>query len=410
MCGAKIDAMRRLWLVGLGFLLIGCGGSAPKHIGLPGATDGARGELISFTLLRDYGEASMDTVLTDIEDKSGYDLSVTSDVSLYKVTYWTIDVNEKPVRASGAVAIPDTPTNPALVSYQHSTATLKSNVPSGNNDEAWAVLAVFAATGNYVVSMPDYLGLGDGEGLHPYMHAATEASASLDMIRAARTLCNKQGVTLTNKLFVHGYSQGGHATMALAREIENMNSPEFTMTAAAPGAGPYDLTGVELPFALNQPGPDTNTFLAYIVLAYRNIYGILSDLSLVFISPWDQNVPPLFDGKKDITDIADDLPSSPALLFTAGFIHDISNNIGVPFRDKLQQNNVWQWIPKTKMKLFHAKSDNIVSFQNSQETYDYMHTRGAPVTLVDLGDNMDHLGGFFYAIPAARLWFDTLND
>ncbi|MBX7133221.1 MAG: lipase family protein [Fimbriimonadaceae bacterium] len=401
--------MKSAGLLGLAFLVMGCGGTAPFRPPLPGGDDNARGTLISYSLLRDYGEISMDTVLDDIEHQSGYDLSVTSDVSLYKVTYWTIDVNGQAVRATGAVAIPDTPTNPALVSYQHSTATLKTNVPSGNNDEAWAVLAVFAATGNYVVSMPDYLGLGDSAGMHPYLHAASEASASLDMIRASRTLCGKLNVGLSDKLFLHGYSQGGHATMALAREIETMNSNEFKMTAVAPGAGPYDLTGVELPFALNQPGPDTNTFLAYIVLAYRNIYGIMSDLSLVFQSPWDVNAPPLFDGSKDISTIAGDLPTSPSQLFTTGFIHDLTSNIGVPFKDKLQQNDVWQWVPKTTMKLFHAKSDNIVSFQNSQEAYNYMHANGAPVTLVDLGDNIDHLGGFYYAIPAARLWFDTLN-
>jgi hypothetical protein len=35
-------------------------------------------------------------------------------------------------------------------------------------------------------AMPDYIGMGGSPGLHPYVHAASEATASIDMIRAAR--------------------------------------------------------------------------------------------------------------------------------------------------------------------------------------------------------------------------------
>ena len=34
--------------------------------------------------------------------------------------------------------------------------------------------------------MPDYLGMGESPGLHPYVHGESEATATLDMIRAAR--------------------------------------------------------------------------------------------------------------------------------------------------------------------------------------------------------------------------------
>ncbi|MBV6457927.1 MAG: hypothetical protein HONBIEJF_01047 [Fimbriimonadaceae bacterium] len=398
--------MLRCLLACVVFFAIGCGGRVESILGGGPAN---RGDVVSYTLLRDYGEISMDSVLSYIESKSGYDLSVTSDVSLYKVTYWTVSLDGSLVKATGALAVPDTPTNPALVSYQHSTATLRTNVPSGNNDEAWAILSVFAATGNYVVSMADYLGLGDGEGSHPYMHAATEASASIDMMRAARSICGKLGVKLSDKLFLHGYSQGGHATMALTQAIETSYSSEFAITASAPSAGPHDLSGVEMPFAFNNPGPDTDTFVSYLLLSYRDIYGVLSDLSLVFKSPWDKQAPPLFDGSHDIDDIAKILPTKPSDLFTEGFLNDIFHNIGVPLYEKLRLNDLWQWVPQTKMRLYHAKSDNIVGFANSQNAYDYMHANGAPVELIDLGSNIDHEGGFYYAIPAARLWFDTLR-
>lgn len=412
----KLLLMKKWAIAILALTILGCGGGTGDFVstGNPppglGGPEIKRGDLVSFTLLRDFGSASMNTVLSYIQYQSGISMSVTSDVSLYKVTYWTVDLTGKLVKATGAVAIPDTPTNPALVAYQHSTVTSRTNVPSANNDEGWAVLAIFAATGNYVVSMADYLGLGDSPGFHPYMIAQSEADTSLDMMRAARELCKKQSVTLSKKLFLSGYSQGGHATMALARLIEGSYASEFPLTAVGPGAGPYDLSDTELNFAFNSPGPDTPTFLAYLVLAYREYYSILPDLTKVFKSPWDQKAPPLFDGNHDIDGIAKVLPHALNDLFTSEFINDTLHNIGVPLKDRLQENDDWQWVPRTQMTLFHASSDNIVSFQNSQKAYDYMHEHGAPVTLVDLGNNMDHLGGFYYAIPKARLWFDTFNS
>src|SRR5262245_3807791 len=102
---------------GLVFLLAlaGCGGGSSTLFSGPGGGLGApgpdaeanRGQVVSYSLIQDYGSLSMDTALSYIESQSGISLSVTSDVSLYKVTYWTIDLNGNMVQATGAVAIPD---------------------------------------------------------------------------------------------------------------------------------------------------------------------------------------------------------------------------------------------------------------------------------------------------------------
>src|ERR1051326_8920384 len=102
------------------------------------------------------------------------------------------------------------------------------------------VVGLAFATSGYAVAMPDYLGLGDSPGLHPYHHARSEATASVDMLRAARAFCAANGFQLNGRLFLAGYSQGGHATMALLRELETWHMNEFTVTACAPMAGAYD--------------------------------------------------------------------------------------------------------------------------------------------------------------------------
>jgi len=221
--------------------LAGCGGSGSS--GRIGVGDAGRGILLNYSLLEEYSEFGMNSVLT----YAGSSYSADYEVKLYKISYQSIDTDGNPITLSGAVAIPDGTTSGSLISYQHSTATERSNVPSGNNDEIWFVSAMYASSGNYVVAAADYIGLGDDTShFHPYVHAASEASASLDCIRAARTLCQRLGFTLDTKLFLAGYSQGGHSTMALTQTIDNLNSTEFQPLASAPMSGPYDLSDTQL--------------------------------------------------------------------------------------------------------------------------------------------------------------------
>ena len=54
-------------------------------------------------------------------------------------------------------------------------------------------------------------------------------------------------MTTTDELFLLGYSEGGYATMALHRELQQFHSDEFTVTASAPMAGPWSTT-IILPY------------------------------------------------------------------------------------------------------------------------------------------------------------------
>ncbi|CAN5670925.1 alpha/beta fold hydrolase [soil metagenome] len=401
--------MRRAFLPLLSAMVLGLsgcgGGDASSEFGDTPPSE-ARGTLVSSTLLKHYGTAEMNLLF----DYEGIDLDAEIDVSLYNVTYWTVDAAGNPYLASGAVAIPDSTTNAGLISYQHSTATQKTNVPGSNNDEALLILAVFASNGHYIVSMPDYVGLGSGAGLHPFLHAATEATASIDAMRAARQLAPKKGVTLNSGLFLCGYSQGGHSTMALAKAIQENYASEFQPTAIAPMSGPYAPAEVELPFALNTPSADSSTFMAYITLAYQSVYGnVYSNLSDVFQSPYDTQVTALFNGQNDLSDIAGQLPADPKNLFTASYVDDILNDASSPMRLALAQNELWNWTPTTQMRLYAAESDEVVSYQNTVNAYNYMSGQGAPVTLVDLGTGLTHVNAIFKATPLALVWFDQIS-
>lgn len=387
--------------IGLALIVVlsGCGGSSLRLGDTP-----ARGDLLTYQKTSDYSWEYMDSVLT----YAGVDLDAEVYTSFYKITYTTVDLSGQLVTVSGAVAIPDGSQNLGLVSYQHSTATQDTNVPSHANDEAIFIAAAYASSGKYVVSMADYLGLGVNPGLHPYLNAQSEASASLDAMRAARTLCANLNVKLNGNVYLAGYSQGGHSTMALSKTIQDTGGSEFKVVASAPMSGPYDLSDTQLHFALDDPGPDTNTFLAYITLAYNSIYTVYSNPNQAFIPPWDTKVGALFDGTKDITTIANTLPTAQSAFFQPQFLADIVN-LAKPMQIDLKLNDLWNWNPQMPMTIYAARSDEIVAFENAEKAYDQFVANGAPhVKLVDLGGNLKHVDGIEPAVYDSRLWFDSL--
>ena len=214
-----------------------------------------RGKVLSVA----YSNTLSVATLAFLFDQAQIPITPLYDVALYKVDYETISPLGGRTQASGALALPvNSGQLLPLVSYQHGTITLTNDAPSSMDLTGEVTVGIgFASTG-YAAAVPDYLGLGDSPGLHPYHHANSEATACVDMLRAVRTFCATNGFALTNLLFLCGYSEGGHATMALLRELETYHADEFTVTACAPMAGAYDLSGAHpqrFPQQPPSPGP-----------------------------------------------------------------------------------------------------------------------------------------------------------
>jgi len=96
----------------------------------------------------------------------------------------------------------------------------------------------------YIGLAPDLLGMGDSRGFPRYMHAASEASAVIDMLLAVKAYLIQHGMPYRDQLFVRGYSQGGHSAAALQRAIEAGQAGDATVPAAAHHiSGPYSIGG-----------------------------------------------------------------------------------------------------------------------------------------------------------------------
>lgn len=366
-----------------------------------------RGKVIATTMA-----GTMPTlVLNVIFQMAGIPITPTYSVAEYKVVYETISPLGARTTGSGALLLPVFVRKPLpLVSYQHGTITQTNKAPSAMDPNTEFTIGLALATSGYAVAMPDYLGLGDSPGPHPFHHARSEATASVDMLRAAKALSPMLGYPLTNRLFLAGYSQGGHATMALLREIETFHTNEFTVTACAPMAGAYDLSGVTATdFLSSRQFPNPYYFL-FLLAAYQDVYHLAPSLGDLLVPPYNTNLPPLLNGSLSGADLNAQLPADPTQILKPDYLTALRANPRHPLRLALQENDLYNWKPVTPLRLYHCAGDQDVIFANSQVALASFQSLGA--TNVQLIDPVPAAGHTDCAQPSlllAKDWFDSLK-
>ena len=102
-------------------------------------------------------------------------------VDVYDVLYYTEWHDGSLIQASGIYLLPHTSESPLLV-YNHGTRVNPNYRDLKFTREG--LLSLIFATDGYSVIIPDYVGLGRGEGKHLYMHADSEANAGIYFIKA----------------------------------------------------------------------------------------------------------------------------------------------------------------------------------------------------------------------------------
>lgn len=341
---------------------------------------------------------------------------VTSNFSVNRVrfAFETVDPFGFPILASALLLTPQGATGPLpIVSIQMGSIALKSRATSLNYDSwEYGFAAAFATLG-YVAVVPDYIGLGDSPGYQAYMHAKTEATTVVDALRAARTLCASNQLSLNGQLFLHGYSQGGHATMAAHRELEIYHTNEFAVTASAPAAGAYDLGGVAVDSVLANPTANPNPwYLAQILAAYLPIYNLGATLEEVLAEPYRRTLPPVLDGFHNVSDIAARMPADMLRILRPDFQSDFRTNASNPLRLAARDNNVYEWTPKAPIKMLQCSGDRDVVPANATVAYESFTNRGACcIELVDPGapQKLNHGACLVPSFRAALTWFEQLK-
>lgn len=334
-----------------------CGGGDGPDDPPPAPEVTGRGELKSSDLVNTVPLADIVAAAEAGIDATVWQFRPRYAVTSYRLTYLTIDGRGAPVLASGLVSVPVKPagTPSPVLSYQHGTIFKDAEAPS--HKVVATEPPVLLASQGYIVVASDYVGFGASRGVaHPYLLAAPMAAAVIDLLTAAKTWRARQQVEDNGQLFLIGYSQGGHATLAAHRAMQEGRSEHLAqLRLTVPGAGPYDV-GLTLDSLLERVRAE-NPLLAGLINP-----GLLRDLG------------PAVRNEVRRLMLRAAIPEDADVAIQSTFLdHYLADDVAAMERD----SNVRRWAPALPVRLFHGQDDQTVPYVVASETRATMHALGA---------------------------------
>ncbi len=278
-------------------LLAACGGDSTSNLGVVDNSP-ARGALIQNPPPRTAFFTADDFAAKLNASATGRNLlAVTGKpkcgVDVQYIKYGTVGGAGESTDASGALMTPSGGAgcngSRPIVLYAHATTTVKSfnlaNLLDEGNDayaEAVQIAATYAAQG-FIVVAPNYAGYDSSKlAYHPYLNADQQSKEMMDALSAARKALSGllQPVQDSGKLFIAGYSEGGHVAMATHKALQAAGQ---AVTASAPMSGPYAVVAYTDAIFYGNVGLGSTLFAPLLINSYQKAYGnIYSQLTDIY--------------------------------------------------------------------------------------------------------------------------------
>lgn len=339
-------------------------------------------------------------------------------ISTYTVKYNTIGGAGEATDASAAIIVPSgagpscAGSRPVLL-YAHGTNTDKANdmAKLADNTEARLVAAMYAAQG-FIVVAPNYAGYaGSSLGYFAYLDANQQSADMIDALRAARSAFAAIGAVNSDKLFVTGYSQGGHVALATLRAMQALGTAEFKPAAVAGLSGPYALTQFGDSIFGGAPRQGITTFLPMLVQGGQHAgAGVYSLPSEIYEAPYAAGidagtikaVPVALFARDSLPQpagfdkyFADDhlVKSSYRAAYLAdAAAHPCDLDLASPLacapqhalRKLFRKNDMRSFMPAAPLMLCGGNGDPTVPYRNTMSALAYFRAGGAAVSEVDL--------------------------
>jgi fermentation-respiration switch protein FrsA (DUF1100 family) len=392
---------------------------------------GDRGQLIQYELVASYPTAGAVRAYFDewtafYQDFYDFpaDIPVAFDYGFdsYKVRYCTVDAvlrgqsAAQPAMATGMVSVPHRSGPLSTVAYLHGTSVSFYDAVSnpnifgpfnelGESFDGPPSNAIFAGAG-FIYIGPDYLGLGDSTvPRHRYFHAETESSSAVDLLAASDDLLTALGVQRNDTLHIFGFSQGGHAALALHRALE---AASVDVTGTATVGGVFDPERWFLASIVNERTLTLPLYVSYILLAYDDIYDVYSETSDVFRPRFVSTVGDLFDMRHFFDDVLLGLPRNSHPLLTSPFYARVRADPQTPLRVRLRENVVDDWAPVAPVLVYHSLDDEEVPFGHALLSVERLRSAGGNTAVRPLA-GYDHVNSWIQAMPRAAAWFRSLE-
>jgi pimeloyl-ACP methyl ester carboxylesterase len=235
-------------------------------------------------------------------------------------------------------------------------------------------------------------------------------TASVDMLRAARTAADRLGRPLTGAVYATGFSQGGQVAMALGKALQAGADRHFRLTALAPVSGPYDLEGQEMPALFDGRVNDTSGVLytAYWLVAQNRLHPLYKDPSDAFRAPYASRVEGLLDGSHEQEDVVRGLAPSVKQLLTPAFYERLRHPSGAVLGAMRAADHTCDWKPDVPVRLYAGSGDTDVPIGNTRTCARTLAGQGARVRVVDQGA-VDHFGSVLVSAPQVVRFFDGVR-
>ncbi|MBA4849837.1 S9 family peptidase [Emticicia sp. BO119] len=342
--------------------------------------------LVSAALVHDYTKEQFLASLGS--QASDYALFIRGGVKQYKIIYKTKNTDGTEIQASGALVVPvisNLTTPLPLASYQHGTIFSDNDAPSYYDSAGEGTIASVLATFGYIVAAPDYIGYGSTNKLpHTYEHREGLATASLDLLRAVKEFIKQENIKWNNNVYLGGYSEGGFATLALQKKIEEEAPTEFNLKASSCGAGAYNKTlSFKTLASVDSDGdPTHNASYIWVLLTYDSIYKLNRAMSSYFIEPYASQI------QKDKQNAR--ITVSFNKIISDAIKQGLANGSDAALINAVKDNDIFDWKPKTPTMLTHGTADTYVPYFNTQTAYDAMVKRGATNVKLNTVNNGTH--------------------
>jgi hypothetical protein len=265
-----------------------CGDGGGDNLGTVNSS-AARGALVQSPPVRTTSMSALDFTASLQASGSGQVLiqlagTPACGVDVQYLKYGTVGAKGEATTSTGALMVPTgagakcTGPRPILL-FGHGTNISKAyNLAdfADKTNEAYGqavMLAAFYAAQGYIVVAPNYAGYADSTlPYHPYLNADQVSKEMIDALAAAKTALPSlpASVQASGKLFISGYSQGGHAAMATHREMQRLGMP---VTASAPMSGPYAMAAMGDAVFFGSVNLSSTIFIPFAIGSYQQAYG-----------------------------------------------------------------------------------------------------------------------------------------
>jgi pimeloyl-ACP methyl ester carboxylesterase len=328
-------------------------------------------------------------------------------VRLYRITYPSVipEMGNKPTRASGLLAIPDTEGKSfPMVSYQHGTVYGHNEVPSfpEESPETQLMIAQFAGQG-YLVIGADYFGLGISTEPEGYMVKGSHQQATYDLLLASRAVLTKLSLSSEN-LFLAGWSQGGFVTMAF---LEKLEAAGVKVDGAATASAPLDVYALMQGFLVFPRKSDAvwlNSIMILSSFAYENYYGVPGLARSLLTDEYYEIAKKAYDREPfNPSDITTDLHK---LIRPEYFNPQYFANSA--YGKQILSAHAYRWVISSPVRNYYGETDEAITPGVGRVAMTYAQSMGSGnenVEAVSTGPT-SHRGTFATAVPQWKTWFD----